>query len=138
MKVDDDMPYREGVVVDRPVKKGSGSFVNVGMRKEVQIDKSIKPGVRVTVKMEDTSGVYDKCSSLRLIQIGKCLVSSVFWLKQLNTCKNQLSLLPNGVHTGGSMSTELNVLSSLFAIHSEQCTFTQKYPASLSTCSLTK
>lgn len=63
MKVDDDMPYREGVVLDRPVKKGSGSFVNVGMRKEVRIDKSIKPGVRVTVKMEDTSGVYDKCSS---------------------------------------------------------------------------
>jgi len=56
MKVDDDMPYREGVVLDRPVKKGSGSFVNVGMRKEVRIDKSIKPGVRVTVKMEDTSG----------------------------------------------------------------------------------
>ena len=63
MKVDDDMPYREGVVLDRPVKKGSGSFVNVGMQKEVRIDKSIRPGVRVTVKMEDTSGVYDKCSS---------------------------------------------------------------------------
>ncbi|KAJ7377416.1 hypothetical protein OS493_029316 [Desmophyllum pertusum] len=56
MKVDDDMPYREGVVVDRPVKKGCGSFVNVGMRKEVRIDRSIKPGVRVTVKMVDTSG----------------------------------------------------------------------------------
>ena len=67
MKVDDDMPYREGVVLDRPVKKGSGSFVNVGMQKEVRIDKSIKPGVRVTVKMEDTSGAYDKCSSLKLI-----------------------------------------------------------------------
>ncbi|KAJ7369289.1 hypothetical protein OS493_040002 [Desmophyllum pertusum] len=56
MKVDDDMPYREGVVVDRPVKKGVVSFVNVGMRKEVRIDRSIKPGVRVTVKMVDTSG----------------------------------------------------------------------------------
>lgn len=67
MKVDDDMPYREGVVLDRPVKKESGSFVNVEMRKEVRIDKSIKPGVRVTVKMEDTSGVYNKCFSLRLI-----------------------------------------------------------------------
>lgn len=67
MKVDDDIPYREGVVLERPVKKGSGSFVNVGMQKEVRIDKSIKPGVRVTVKMGDTSGAYDKCFSLRLI-----------------------------------------------------------------------
>ena len=67
MKVDDNMPYREGVVLDRPVKKGSGSFVNVGMRKEVRIDKSIKPGVRVTVKMGDTSGAYDKHFSMRLI-----------------------------------------------------------------------
>ena len=55
MKVDDNVPYREGVVLDRPVKKGCGSFVNVGMRKEVRIDKSLKPGVRVTVKMGDTS-----------------------------------------------------------------------------------
>ena len=55
MKVDDDVPYREGVVLDRPAKSGCGSFVNVGMRKEVRIDKSIKPGVRVTVKMGDTS-----------------------------------------------------------------------------------
>lgn len=67
MKVDDDMPYREGVVLDRPVKKGCGSFVNVGMRKEVRIDRSIKPGVRVTVKMKDTSGACDKHFSLRLI-----------------------------------------------------------------------
>jgi len=60
MKVDENVPYREGVVVDRPVKKGSGSFVNVGMRKEVRIDKTLKPGVRVTVKMGDTSnpGVF--------------------------------------------------------------------------------
>lgn len=77
MKVDDDMPYREGVVLDRPVKNGSGSFVNVGMRKEVRIDKSIKPGVRVTVKMEDTSGVYE-INRLYYknpkLHFGKCLV----------------------------------------------------------------
>ena len=62
MKVDDDMPYREGIVLDRPAKKGCGSFVNVGMRKEVRIDKSIKPGVRVTVKMGDTSGMLTQGS----------------------------------------------------------------------------
>ncbi|XP_068723995.1 putative methyltransferase C9orf114 [Montipora capricornis] len=49
------MPFRDGVVLDRPVKNGCGSFVNAGMRKEVRIDKNLKPGLRVTVKMGDTS-----------------------------------------------------------------------------------
>ena len=31
---------------------GGGSFVNAGMRKEVKVDKLIKPDVRVTVKLD--------------------------------------------------------------------------------------
>ena len=52
MRMDDMEPYREGVVLDRPVKEGRGSFVNAGMRKEVMIDKHLKPGIRVTVQMD--------------------------------------------------------------------------------------
>ncbi|XP_048587034.1 putative methyltransferase C9orf114 isoform X4 [Nematostella vectensis] len=55
MRIDDDMPYREGVVLDRPVGQSGGSLVNAGMRKEVKIDKCIKPGIRVTVKLKPTS-----------------------------------------------------------------------------------
>ena len=55
MRVDDNMPYREGVTLDRPTKQGKGSFVNAGMRKEVRIDKHIKPGIRVTIKMDPSS-----------------------------------------------------------------------------------
>lgn len=32
MRVDDDCSYREGVVTDRPIKKGAGSFVDIGKR----------------------------------------------------------------------------------------------------------
>ncbi|XP_057317313.1 putative methyltransferase C9orf114 [Hydractinia symbiolongicarpus] len=52
MRIDDIVPYREGVTLDRPVKEGGGSFVNVGMRKELRIDKHLKPNVRVTVKLD--------------------------------------------------------------------------------------
>ncbi|XP_076800475.1 28S rRNA (uridine-N(3))-methyltransferase-like [Clavelina lepadiformis] len=52
MRVDDFMPYREGVVVDRPVKPGKGSFANCGTHKLVQIDKVLQPNIRVTVKMQ--------------------------------------------------------------------------------------
>ncbi|PKU35619.1 hypothetical protein llap_14078 [Limosa lapponica baueri] len=53
MRVDEDSEYREGVVLDRPTKAGRGSFVNCGMRKEVQIDKQLNAGLRVTVRLEE-------------------------------------------------------------------------------------
>ena len=43
--------YREGVVLDKPVKDKKGSFVYVGLKKEAQIDKKLTPGLRVTVEM---------------------------------------------------------------------------------------
>ncbi|XP_064249878.1 putative methyltransferase C9orf114 homolog isoform X2 [Passer domesticus] len=53
MRMDEDSEYREGVVLDRPSKPGRGSFVNCGMRKEVQIDKQLNPGLRVTVRLQE-------------------------------------------------------------------------------------
>ncbi|CAC5404731.1 SPOUT1 [Mytilus coruscus] len=54
MRADDNCQYREGVVLDKPVKTGKGSFANVGLlKKEVQIDKHLQPGIRVTVKLSD-------------------------------------------------------------------------------------
>ena len=53
MKMQDWTPYREGVVVNRPVKAGAGSYINVGLRKEAQVDRLLKPGTRVTVRLDD-------------------------------------------------------------------------------------
>ncbi|KAF0689129.1 Aste57867_19401 [Aphanomyces stellatus] len=47
--------YREGVVVDQPLKEKQGSHVNVGLQKFAVIDKHLQPGVRVTVKLDETS-----------------------------------------------------------------------------------
>lgn len=52
MSQTDETEYREGVVLDKPVKEGRGSFVNVGLKNEIQIDKLLQAGIRVTVKME--------------------------------------------------------------------------------------
>ncbi|XP_072422106.1 putative methyltransferase C9orf114 homolog isoform X1 [Chiloscyllium punctatum] len=51
MRMDEQSEYREGVVVDRPSKLQKGSFVNCGMRKDVQIDRQLQPGLRVTVRL---------------------------------------------------------------------------------------
>lgn len=46
--------YREGIVTDKKTKTNrEGCFVNVGLLQDVYIDKSLNPGVRVTVKIED-------------------------------------------------------------------------------------
>jgi len=52
MRMDDISPYREGVTLDRPTKEGKGSYINVGMRKELRCDKHLTPGVRVTIEMD--------------------------------------------------------------------------------------
>ncbi|NXR11652.1 CI114 methyltransferase, partial [Semnornis frantzii] len=52
MRLDEECLYREGVVLDKPSKPGKGSFVNCGMKKDVEIDKKLTPGLRVTVQLE--------------------------------------------------------------------------------------
>uniref|UniRef100_UPI003AACC822 putative methyltransferase C9orf114 homolog n=1 Tax=Centroberyx gerrardi TaxID=166262 RepID=UPI003AACC822 len=54
MRIDEESEYREGIVLDRPTKPGKGSLVNCGMRKEVQIDKQLQSGLRVTVQLSKT------------------------------------------------------------------------------------
>jgi len=61
----DEAEYREGVVLNKPVREGRGSFVNVGLPKEIQIDRLIKAGLRVTVKMKPA--VDGMCISTRAI-----------------------------------------------------------------------
>lgn len=63
----DKSEYREGCVLDKPLKqKGTpGSLVDVGLKKPVEIDKVLQPGLRVTVKMGDTQeGKPRKCEAV--------------------------------------------------------------------------
>ncbi|XP_062507487.1 putative methyltransferase C9orf114 [Corticium candelabrum] len=55
MRVDEELPFREGIVLDRPVKQGKGSFANCGTRKDVCINRHLLPGTRVTVRMTNES-----------------------------------------------------------------------------------
>ncbi|KAL7752146.1 hypothetical protein RI367_002189 [Sorochytrium milnesiophthora] len=56
VRIDEFIPFREGVVTDKKGKKeGDGSVVNVGMRKDVVIDRTLTPGVRVTVALTEAA-----------------------------------------------------------------------------------
>ncbi|XP_074473855.1 putative methyltransferase C9orf114 homolog [Sebastes fasciatus] len=60
MRIDDESEYREGIVLDRPIKPGKGSLVNCGMRKDVRIDKQLQAGLRVTVKLNTSQNQESK------------------------------------------------------------------------------
>lgn len=52
LKQQDESLYREGVVLNKPHK--NGSFVNIGLRYDAHVDRSLQPNVRVTVKLTKT------------------------------------------------------------------------------------
>ncbi|VDD86629.1 unnamed protein product [Enterobius vermicularis] len=49
------IPYREGIVLDKPVKKGRGPYCDVGLDKELELEKEIElpPLTRITVELTD-------------------------------------------------------------------------------------
>lgn len=49
MRQQDDGQFREGIVINQPAK--NGCYVNVGLLKNVKVDRPLQPGVRVTVEM---------------------------------------------------------------------------------------
>jgi len=66
MSQSDEAEYREGVVLNKPVKEGRGSFVNVGLPKEIQIDRHLEPGLRVTIRMKPAvDGMYSNIQQYR-------------------------------------------------------------------------
>ncbi len=47
-------PYREGAIIKRPVKDGKGSWANIGLLKDCQVDLQLEEGTRVTIKLNET------------------------------------------------------------------------------------
>lgn len=55
LRIDEWCPYREGCVLNRPVKDGQGSWVNIGLTKECKINQRLAEKTRVTVKLNETN-----------------------------------------------------------------------------------
>lgn len=53
LRIDEWCQYREGVVLNRPVKDGQGSWANIGLYKECKIDTQLEEKTRVTVKLNE-------------------------------------------------------------------------------------
>ncbi|XP_075971522.1 28S rRNA (uridine-N(3))-methyltransferase [Anticarsia gemmatalis] len=54
LRMSNDFQFREGITMNKKVKPGKGSQVNVGLLQDVSTDKLLNPGIRVTVRMLPT------------------------------------------------------------------------------------
>jgi len=52
--------FREGVVIKRPSKETNGSWVNIGLMKDCQIDVKLPENTRVTVRLHEADFISDK------------------------------------------------------------------------------
>lgn len=53
LRIDEWCDYREGVVLNRPVKDNEGSWCNIGLLKDCKIDQKLQEKTRVTVKLNE-------------------------------------------------------------------------------------
>ncbi|KAJ1975125.1 hypothetical protein H4R35_003291 [Dimargaris xerosporica] len=53
VRADEPSPYREGVTVTKEYADSHQGWANCGLRNYVRIDRALKPGIRVTVQMDD-------------------------------------------------------------------------------------
>ncbi|GFY48030.1 putative methyltransferase C9orf114, partial [Trichonephila inaurata madagascariensis] len=57
LRADEKSRFREGISVNMPVASGKGSYVYVGLKEKVVIDKLLKPNTRVTIMLDpDNTG----------------------------------------------------------------------------------
>jgi len=52
LKINEWCKYREGVIIRRPVRENKGSWANIGLLKDCQVNMTLEENTRVTVKLD--------------------------------------------------------------------------------------
>lgn len=79
LREDEHSPYREGFVVTKQSKKQGCSYVYAGLKKDVLIDRELKAGVRVTIKMQQSSGEKKKLKGMVVAPHVPRSESGIYW-----------------------------------------------------------
>lgn len=62
LKITEWCKYREGVIIRRPVRDQRGSWANIGLLKDCQVNMMLEENTRVTVKLNDNAFNHEnKC-----------------------------------------------------------------------------
>lgn len=102
-RLGEDLPFREGVISDRPARQGRGSYCNVGLQRDVQVDKLLETNVRVTVRMQP-----DKNHPGKFTNYGRIVSPSapkeeagLYWGFRVRMAKSLADVFSEGPHQGG-------------------------------------
>lgn len=79
LSVKDDFEYREGVVTNKPVKKGKGSIINAGLPNDIFCDKLLTPGVRCTIRLLSTDPNEKKIKAEVVSPLTPRLNTGIYW-----------------------------------------------------------
>ncbi|KAJ3605891.1 hypothetical protein NHX12_027934 [Muraenolepis orangiensis] len=101
MRIDDESEYREGIILDRPTKPGKGSIVNCGMWKEVQIDKKLQTGLRVTVHLNKTQKQDKMLKGVVVPPHVPRTEGGVYWGYSVRLASCLSDVFTQGPHKGG-------------------------------------
>lgn len=71
--------FREGVVVNKPLKPGKGSQVNVGLLQDIHVDKLLTPGLRCTVKLLPQAEGSKKLKGIIVAPTAPTQETGVYW-----------------------------------------------------------
>lgn len=71
--------FREGVVLNKLLKPGKGSQVNIGLLQDVQVDKLLTPGLRCTVKLLPQAEGSKKLKGLIVAPTVPTQETGVYW-----------------------------------------------------------
>nr|CAD7399159.1 unnamed protein product [Timema poppensis] len=74
----DEFAFREGIVTNLPSKPGQSS-VNVGLYKDITVDKALTPGIRVTVKMQPNNKGTKKIRGTVVAPTAPRTETGIYW-----------------------------------------------------------
>lgn len=101
LRQDDESTYREGIVTNKPIKVGHGSQVNVGLLKEIHVDKTLMPGLRVTVKIPADQTNPKKLRGVVVPPDVPRAETGVYWGYNVRLVKNLTEALTDCRYKGG-------------------------------------
>jgi len=102
-RLGEDLPFREGVISDRPARQGRGSYCNVGLQREVQVDKLLETNVRVTVRMQADKGNPGKFTNYGRVVSPSAPKEEVglYWGFRVRMAKSLADVFSEGPYQGG-------------------------------------
>jgi predicted SPOUT superfamily RNA methylase MTH1 len=101
LRASEESLYREGVVVEREGAKEGTSFVNIGLKTDCLVDRRLKPGLRVTVRLAE-GYLWDRKISGKIVSPSEPRTAGgLYWGYTTRLAASLSAVLAGCPHKGG-------------------------------------